>query len=131
MFDSLEARWTWFFQCALMGNLFCWFLWSCRFTSSEIFLQRLQGKIPHWTEFPPGKRAVATIRDCGAIAFAPIGIAEPHFWNNNTMTILLWRFSRNFHKIQKYVVKFRGLRPRTPFYLSITILLHWIQQYII
>ena len=41
----------------------------------------------------------------------------PHFWNNNTMTILvfLWWFSWNFHKIQKYIVKFRGLGPQLHF----------------
>ena len=41
----------------------------------------------------------------------------PNFWEIITMTIFLWWFSRNFtnfKNFKKFVVKFRGLRLRTP-----------------
>ena len=63
-------------------------------------------------------RAVATIWGMGGnCPPPPIGIAPPppaNFWEIITMTIFLWWFSRNFTNFKKVVVKFRGLRLRTP-----------------
>ena len=60
-------------------------------------------------------RAVATI---GAWGVNPPPhqsvLPPPNFWEIITMTIFLWRFSRNFTKFKKFVVKISGAKPPNP-----------------
>ena len=86
------------------------------------------------TEFPPWKQGLSYNWTWGAI--------NPHHGHQSElpsdqtfrMIIIQWRYyygdsveTRNSHKLNKYVVKFRGHRPQTPIYLLIKALYSYFE----
>ena len=99
-------------------------------STQRIFYKGFRGKLPlDWV--PPGKRAVATIGACRAIA--PNQSILPFHQTLGIIIRLLYFYGDSIktHKSKKYIAKFRGLRPQTPFYLLTMAFVLWIQQYFI